>query len=169
MTRLPLLTAAFLMSATALCAQTGNPGAHFITNWDADGDGAVTLAEATAKREDVFTAFDADEDGRLSAEEYALFDEARANDQAEMRAEMARNGGQGQGQGQGLGQGQGAGQGPGQGIGMNEENGMMLAFNDTNSDGFVAREEFVGRTPEWITLMDRNADGQVTADDFGRP
>jgi len=150
MTRFPLLTATLLLSGTAVCAQIPTPGSHFIANWDADGDGAVTLAEATAKRGDVFTAFDADEDGRLSAEEYALFDEARANDQAEMRAQMAANGGRGKGPF------------------MNEEGGMMLVFNDTDADGFVSKDEFIGRTAAWITQMDRSGDGQVTADDFGR-
>ena len=150
MSRLALLTASLLLCAPAAFAQNAGPGGHFIANWDADGDGAVTLAEATAKRGDVFTTFDADEDGRLSAEEYALFDEARANDQAEMRAEMAKNGNKGKGHG------------------MGEEGGMMLAFNDIDADGFVSREEFIGQTADWITQMDRNADGQVTADDFGR-
>lgn len=145
-----MLTAAILLSATAAFAQNGTPGGHFLANWDADGDGAVTLAEATAKRGDVFAAFDADEDGRLSDEEYALFDEARANDQAEMRAEMAKNGAKGKGPG------------------MNEEGGMMRAFNDTDGDGFVSRDEFIGRTAAWITQMDRNGDGQVSTDDFGR-
>jgi len=155
MTRLPLLTAAVLLSAvtfstTAVFARNGTPGGHFIANWDADGDGTVSLAEATAKRGDVFSAFDADEDGRLSADEYAMFDEARANDQAGMRAEMAGNGGKGHG------------------MGMNAADGMTLGFNDTDADGFVSRDEFIGHSAAWITQMDRNADGRVTADDFGR-
>ncbi len=150
MIRLSLLTAALLISAAPLLAQNATPGGHFIANWDADGDGVVTLAEATAKRGDVFTAFDADEDGRLSAEEYALFDQARANDQAAMRAEMAKGGGKGPGHG------------------MNEEGGMTRAFNDVDADGFVSRDEFIARTPDWITQMDRNTDGQITTDDFGR-
>lgn len=83
MKTLPLLTAALLLSGSAAFAQAGH-GAHFITNWDRDDDGIVTLAEATEKRGDIFTAFDADEDGKLSASEYNSFDEARAADQAGM-------------------------------------------------------------------------------------
>ena len=62
----------------AAFAQAGNPGAHFVQNWDEDGDAAVTLEEAQTKRDNLFTTFDADEDGKLSAEEYVAFDEMRA-------------------------------------------------------------------------------------------
>jgi len=151
MKTLPLLTAALLLSGSAAFAQDAH-GAHFIANWDRNDDGIVTLAETTEKRGDVFTAFDADEDGKLSASEYDSFDEARAADQAGMQAEM---GGMGQGNGQGM---------------MNgnpEEAGMMRGFNDSDGDGLVSRDEFMARTPDWFAKMDRNGDGSVTVDDFG--
>lgn len=149
MTKLTLLTAALLLSTGAAMAQDITPGGHFVANWDLNGDGTVTLQEATEKRGDVFNAFDGDEDGKLSSAEYDMFDEARANDQAEMMAAM------------------GKGKGNGYGNGMGEEGGMMRAFNDTDGDGFVSRDEFMAKTPAWIAMMDRNADGTVTADDFG--
>jgi hypothetical protein len=149
MKNLSFLTSALLLCGTALCAQTQTPGAHFLANWDADGDGIVTLDEATTKRDAIFAAFDAGGDGSLSAEEYALFDEARANDQAEMRAQRVAQGG-------------------GKGMGMNEEGGMVRAFNDTNADGLVSKQEFMSRTAAWVTRMDRNADGKVTVEDFGK-
>ena len=166
MKTLPLLAAALLLSGTAAFAQDAH-GAHFITNWDRNDDGIVTLAEATEKRGDVFTAFDADEDGKLSASEYDMFDEMRATDQAAMQEEM---GGMGQGKGKGKGHGQGGmGQGNGQGMknGNPEEAGMMRGFNDTDGDGLVSRDEFMAKTPDWFTKMDRNGDGNVTVDDFG--
>jgi len=132
-------------AATPGLAQSQNPGEHFITNWDGDGDGAVTLEEATTRRGDIFVTFDADENGFLSAEEYTQFDAARAGDQAQMRQ----------------------GQGKGQGLMMREEGGMQLAFNDADGDGAVSRDEFLARTPDWFAMMDRNADGQITAADFG--
>lgn len=165
MKTLPLLTAALLLSGSAAFAQDTH-GAHFITNWDRNDDGIVTLAETTEKRGDVFTAFDADEDGKLSASEYDSFDEARAADQAGMQAEM---GGMGQGKGKkGHGQG-GMGQGNGQGMmnGNPEEAGMMRGFNDSDGDGLVSREEFMAKNPDWFAKMDRNGDGSVTVDDFG--
>ncbi len=160
MTRLTLLTSALLLSAATAFAQGTGPGAHFITNWDQDADGIVTLDEATTKRGDLFTSFDADEDGKLSAEEYAAFDEMRAADQAQMKEEM----GAGMGQGKGNGKGKGGGMGHGMG---GEEGGMQRGFNDADGDGFVSREEFVAKTPAWIEMMDRNGDGKVMVDDFG--
>jgi Ca2+-binding EF-hand superfamily protein len=141
-----------LALAGAALAQQGNPGAHFVQNWDQDGDGAVSLDEAQTKRGDIFTLFDADEDGTLSSPEFAVFDEMRAADQEQMREEMG-------GKGKGMGMGKGM---------MQAEGGMMRAFNDPDGDGMVSRDEFVGRTADWFAMMDRNGDGQVTEDDFGR-
>lgn len=132
-----------IFAASIAMAENGVPGSHFIENWDLNEDGQVTLAEAQERRADVFYSFDADEDGYLNAEEYGYFDEARANDMA----------------------GQG---GHGKGAMKNAEGGMHLAFNDSDGDGRVSSEEFVARTADWITTMDRNGDGVVTTADFGR-
>lgn len=141
----PILTSfALLVMAAPVFAENHQPGAHFIENWDIDGDGAVGLDDITARRGDVFHTFDADENGALDAEEYALFDEARANDMANNR---------GHGQGKGL---------------RRASKGMTLAFNDTDGSGEVSREEFLSRSKDWLSLLDRNADGTVTSADFGR-
>ena len=181
MTRTAPLFALALLMGTAAFAQDMTPGAHFMQNWDQDGDGIVSLEEATTKRNDLFTSFDADEDGKLSDEEYTVFDEMRAADQEMMREEMGAGmgqgtgqgmgQGQGQGQGQGMGKGHGKGHGMGQGMGVGkgtpEEGGMMRGFNDTDGDGLVSREEFTARAGDWLAVMDRDGDGKVTAADFG--
>jgi hypothetical protein len=137
-----LALTALLLSGTASLAQQGVPGAHFIENWDADGNGSVSEAEVAQKRTDVFAAFDADENGSLSAEEYAVFDEARANDQAQM--------------------------GGGHGMGMkNLEAPMERGFNDTNGDGEVSAEEWAAASPRMFTALDKNGDGEITSADFG--
>ncbi|MBD3764942.1 MAG: EF-hand domain-containing protein [Rhodobacterales bacterium] len=136
-----LTVLALILEAAPALAQQGTPGAHFLENWDTDGDGRVTLAEAEARRGDVFAAFDADEDGALRGEEYDLFDQARAQDQ----------------QGQGHGAGYAA-----------ADQCMERAFNDKDGGGAVSRDEFLAGTAGWLQLMDRDGDGVITTADFGR-
>lgn len=167
------LTAVVVAATTTFAlAQQGTPGAEFIDKWDADSNGAVTLAEATERRGDIFLSFDQDDDGILTVEEYALFDEARALEhENDTSNNGAKNGGGhgngGQGKGKGGGHGQGGGQSGGQGGGKNSE-GMEFGYNDTNGDGTISREEFMSRTNDWFGMMDRNGDGAVTTQDFGR-
>lgn len=152
MKRILLLTVAIALGSAAAYAQQGNPGAHFLENWDTNEDGQVTLAEATERRGDIFLTFDEDDNGVLSASGYATFDEARANDHANLE--------QG-GQGRGAGQGQG-------GVQIRAEQGLTLEFNDINGDGQVSRDEFMARTADWFATMDRNGDGIITTAGFGR-
>ncbi len=123
-------------------AQQGQPGSHFIENWDMDEDGRITPAEAREKRGEVFTMFDQDENGHLDDAEYSLFDETR-------QADMAANAG-------------GHAKGP-----MKEVNqGLMRDFNDVNGDGAVSRQEFLDQSDRWFGAIDRNGDGVVSSDDF---
>lgn len=143
MKRILLLIAAIALG-TAVTAQQGNPGGNFIEKWDANEDGQVTMVEATDRRGDIFTTFDEDDNGFLSTSDYAMFDEARANDHATMKQ-------------------------AGQGRGPNrEDQGMTMDFNDIDGDGQVSRDEFITRTYDWFATMDRNDDGIVTTADFGR-
>ena len=138
-----LAATALLTIAAAPALAQGVPGAHFIENWDADGDGQVTPEEVAAKRSEIFVMFDQSEDGVLDATEYALFDETR-------KADMDANAG--------------GGQGPMKAV----DEAMALAFNDGNGDGLVSREEFAAATQVFFTRIDRDGDGLVTAGDFGR-
>lgn len=143
---LPKLTALALitLATPALSDSHGAaaPGAHFIENWDLDGDGSVTLAEATQKRAEVFTMFDQDEDGQLNSSEYDLFDVTR-------QADMQANAG-------------GHGKGPMKKINQ----GLMRDYNDTNGDGAVSAAEFADKTAAWFAGIDRNSDGRLTPADF---
>ncbi|SFR32337.1 EF-hand domain-containing protein [Litoreibacter janthinus] len=138
------LAAAFWAASNALAMAQGIPGQHFMENWDLNEDGTVTLAEITERRDNVFISFDADDNGSLSAEEYELFDEARASHQNDGA----------QGQGGGKGHGKGAGE------------MMDMVVNDTNADGVVSRDEFMAQAPLMLAALDKNSDGTVTAADF---
>ncbi len=135
-------TATVALLATSVAA--GTPGSGFITNWDLDESGAVSLAEISEKRVDVFYTFDEDGDGVITGEEYVAFDEARAADQAN---ENQGNGGGGHGK---------------------ASVGMTLEFNDVDGNGEVSMEEFTGQSAAWFAILDRNGDGEVTSADFGR-
>ncbi len=140
-----------LLTGSAM-AQGGNPGAHFIENWDDNGDGVVTLEEVKQKRSDVFYMFDQDENGILTAEEYVMFDETREADMAMEAEERGNKGG-----------------GNGNGGGHRGAEGMSLDFNDKDGDGQVSEEEFVSSADGWFVTMDRNQDGELSSADFGRP
>ncbi|MBV1868314.1 MAG: EF-hand domain-containing protein [Marinosulfonomonas sp.] len=139
---LPVVIA--LTTGGVALAQQGQPGLHFVENWDLDENGQVTLAEVQEKRGDLFYMFDQDENGKLNDVEYALFDETR-------QADMDENAG---------------GHNNGQMRGVNT--GLTLEFNDTDGDGLVSEEEFVTKTADWFGNMDSNGDGFITTDDFGR-
>lgn len=140
--KIQMLAAALVVASSTAFAENHQPGAHFIENWDLDGDGAVSLEDIMTRRGDVFFTFDADENGALDAEEYVLFDEARAND-------MENNAGNGNGM-------------------RRASEGMTLSFNDTDGNGEVSREEFLAHSSDWLAMLDRNGDGSVTTADFGR-
>lgn len=70
-----LVTTALALSAGLAFAQQGSPGGYFIEQWDMNGDGQVTLAEAEEKRAEVFVMFDQSEDGILDATEWATIAE----------------------------------------------------------------------------------------------
>lgn len=137
------ICAAILIANATLVAAEEGPGAHFLQNWDLDGNGEVSAEEARTRRSDVFASFDANDDGFLDAEEYAVFDEARALDQSENEPK-------------GMGNGR-----------RNPANGMRLEANDDDGDGKVSEAEFLGNAASWIDAIDRNGDGVVTATDFG--
>lgn len=135
-----LIAAALALVTTAALAQS-TPGERFLESWDLDGDGAATLSELREMRGRVFTAFDSDENGLLSAEEYVYFDEARANDLA------GYEGGQRERM-------------------RSVADGLGLAASDTDADGVVGREEFLAGTDGWFARLDRNGDGVIMLEDF---
>ena len=152
--RLIVSILAIVLAGPAFAQGAGSP-LHFMEQWDANADGAVTLAEAQAKRGEVFYMFDQTEDKNLDGAEWALVAEHMA---AEMDAKAG--GSHGQGQGQGLGQGKGPG--------AVMHQAMTPGFNDADGDGVVTETEFLAATDRLFAGLDRNGDGQATAADFAR-
>jgi len=135
----PIIAAALVLAATSI-ASAEMRGEHFVKNWDLDGDGKVTAAEALERRATIFLTFDANEDAFLDADEYKVFDEARANDMADR---------------------------PHRGQRMRAAaNGMRLEANDRDGDGRVSRGEFLAQADAWIIAMDRNGDEVISVEDF---
>jgi Ca2+-binding EF-hand superfamily protein len=128
-------------------AQQGNPGQHFLEQWDADADGSVTLAEVTTKRSEVFAMFDQDNDQILAKAEWALVEEHMAME---------------------LGKG-----GAGHGMNMAAPGAAMHAamtpdFNDADGNGEVTMTEFEAASVRLFPMMDVDGDGTVTTADFAR-
>lgn len=141
-----LLTTALTLVAGLALAQQDNPGAHFIEQWDINGDGQVTLTEAQEKRGEVFVMFDQTEDGILDATEWAVIDQ-------HMQEEMGANG---------------PAAGMGKGIGALIRTSMTAAYNDANGDGTVTLDEFVNGTKTLFSQIDRDGNDLMTPADFGR-
>ncbi|RLL71429.1 hypothetical protein [Paenirhodobacter hankyongi] len=176
MQRLLSLTAALALLAGAAQAQTVTPGEQFMTQWDLDGNGEVSLAEAREQRGNIFDMFDTDSNGSYSEEEIKGMDEhklaqleAGMGPGHQMPDGMTPPAGRGPGKGPGNGQGMGPGrqQGAvGQGLTRPAEDGLRMF--DANRDGTITRDEFIAGTDVWFAMRDRNRDGVLTTADFGR-
>lgn len=146
--RLIVSILAVVIAGPAFAQGAGSPQ-HFMEQWDANADGAVTPAEAQAKRGEVFYMFDQNEDQVLDSAEWALVAE-------HMAAEMSSKAGGGQGHGQG------------KGPGAVMHQAMTPGFNDADGDGVVTEAEFLAATDRLFAGLDRNGDGQASAADFAR-
>ena len=106
MKRLTTLTAILALTLGMAVAQSAFvPGAEFLTAWDLDGDGKVTLAEARERRDSIFYMFDLNGDDQYSADEVAGIDAHKAEEAANGKGVGQRGGGQMLGQTGQLGQG----------------------------------------------------------------
>ncbi|RWR46309.1 hypothetical protein EOW65_14440 [Sinirhodobacter ferrireducens] len=167
MHRLLSLSAALALLAGAAQAQTVIPGDQFMTQWDLDGNGQVTLAEAREQRGNIFDMFDADGNGRYSEDEIKGIDEHKlAQIEAGMGPGHQMPAGMTPPAGRGPGKGPGNGQGMGPGLTRPAEDGLRMF--DANQDGTLTRDEFVAGTDGWFAMRDRNRDGVLTTADFGR-
>jgi len=130
---------AVLIAASAHAQESAQE--RFMTNWDLDGNGAITLAEVMEMRENISYSFDSNADGAIDGAEYDMFDEARANDMSSVRKSDK--------------------------LKMKSiAGGLARATTDVDGDGQVTRAEFMDTAEPWHKKLDRNGDGKVTSADF---
>ena len=159
----PPLPPALLLARHDDFDQMGDMGAHLMDQWHMASDGKVTLADVPHMRGNIFAMFDTDSDGSLNAAEWQGVEDHQTEEM------------QSKGMGQGMGKRQAKGAngmqammmmfGKGHGGMMHES--MSPAFNDADSDGVVTEAEFTGASEKLFPMLDTNADGAVTPDDFG--
>ncbi len=177
-----IISAASLgLLGTAVAAQTAAPMANK----------TITRAEAEAKAKEHFAKMDANNDGKLDKadrearqiEHFKKLD-TDSNGSISQSEFLAAH----QGMGKGMGMHHGGGDGPmagspdmkheGHDIGksgmrpggkrdMGGHMGgmMMLHMADTNKDGAISRDEFVGSALKHFDMADTNKDGSVTPDE----
>ena len=120
-------------------AQTAPPeAARLLDQWDADGDGRVTLDEARAHRGRVFDTLDSDGDDDLTAAEIEA-----------LRARFPDRRGDGS---------------PRQDVDLDRVLGLM----DADGDGRLSRAEYMAATPRWFERRDTDGDGLLTGAELGR-
>lgn len=193
MKRLPFIAAASLaaMAVGGVLVAQETPGAtprghrmghDMMRMADANGDGAISRAEADTAatqlfsrldgnndgrltREDrdivadrhsaeMFTSMDADNNGAISRAEWTAHHEQRQAQRATRRADRQANAG-----GQGGGRQHHGRHGRGHGGGM----AMLARHADTNNDNAVSREEFLTAATARFERADTDKDGTISA------
>ncbi|GAA0285553.1 EF-hand domain-containing protein [Rhodovulum strictum] len=203
MLALALGTAAMLAFAVPAAAQQGgagpeagaapanNPGTALFQRLDADGDGAISLDEFTARARARFEQLDTDGDGMISAEEAQKLGPApRRREMSETRGRGYRDGGYRDGRGQGwrghdrgymgmqgcmpgpaCGYGMGAGQG--KAPGMRGGYGMFGGMDGSGPMGYggfgdpgLTDEQRAERAQALVEMLDADGDGMLSAEEL---
>lgn len=139
--RLSCLAAILALAAmNPVSAQTtAGRGDRAMEQWDADGDGKVTLDEARAQRGTVYDALDADGNDDLTADEIEDA-QKRLRDRLPNLPPRRRD----------------------------VDLTAALSALDADGDGKLTKAEYLDATPRWFERRDANGDGVLTASEFER-
>ncbi|MAY33983.1 MAG: EF-hand domain-containing protein [Rhodovulum sp.] len=129
---------AALMLAAASGATANPQSKAFIKNFDANGDGEITMAEAESHREQVFSLLDRDRSDSLSREE--LVRRIRMVEQVLSENEIDKKA-------------------------SSDSIDAMIAQYDKDSDSEISLAEYNNGIKGWFKRKDRNGDGVISAAD----
>lgn len=143
MPRLRLFSLAAMLALSAVypvsAQTTAGRGDRAMSQWDADGDGKVTLDEARAQRGTVFDALDANGDDDLTATE---IEEAQQRLRERLPNLPPRR--------------------------REIDLASALSALDSDGNGKLTKAEYLDATPRWFERRDANGDGVLTASEFER-
>ncbi|PID37054.1 MAG: hypothetical protein CR993_01960 [Rhodobacterales bacterium] len=136
-----LITAAFAFAAP-VAAHADVFSEHFLSKYDANGDGAVSLEEVKKKRTRGFGKWDANGDGQLDPNEYGALKAHHATQEALHRSHGMAD------------------------IPGKVHDAMHVYVMDTNRDGMTSAEEFLAASVAWFKSVDTDGDGRLTAEEL---
>ena len=137
---------ALIAGAAGAQGQGNGPGmAHFLEEWDMNTDGTVTADDIAARRVEQFDMFDLNGDGAIAADEQANMAQTIAGQEEVNQAGHGMNG-------------------PGPRI----HGAMTAEYNDVDANGIISAAEWAAGSARLFADLDRNGDGAINQQDFGR-
>ncbi|PIE06909.1 MAG: hypothetical protein CSA74_09680 [Rhodobacterales bacterium] len=139
---LTFLAAGLALAIPAMASADTFPE-HFLSNYDFDKDGFISLDELKKKRNGGFKKFDANGNGMLEPEEYGALKAHQATQEAIHR-------------------GKGMSDAP-----RKVHDAVSIFVMDTDRDGLTTNEEFIAASVAWFNSVDADGDGKLSADELG--
>lgn len=149
---------------------------RLMENFDINKDGSITPDEVLQHRADIFSSVDADGDGELTKDELSKLGDMRKEMRKQAREEMDNDGDENRGKERHAMRGDHDGKRHHDGErgerhgkkGRHGGQGPDFSRLDTDGNGSVSVEEFTSKSDRMFKHLDRNEDGAINKDDFGR-
>jgi len=149
---------------------------RLMENFDLNKDGSITPDEVLQHRADIFASIDADSDGELTKDELKKFGDMRKEMRKQAREDMKANGEKKRDKERHAMGGDHDGERKHEGKrgehhgkkGRHGGHGRDFSRLDNDGNGTVSVEEFTSMSDRMFKHLDRNEDGAINKDDFGR-